>query len=54
MWKCFLSQEQVEALKKLCLSEGIDDWKIFQSLGNVQLEGVILFGSKHAKNGRKR
>ncbi|KAL4224773.1 Voltage-gated hydrogen channel 1 [Mactra antiquata] len=25
-------REQVEALKKLCLHEGIDDWKIFQSL----------------------
>ncbi|WAR03872.1 HVCN1-like protein [Mya arenaria] len=29
--------EQVEALKKLCLSEGIDDWKIFQSLARQQI-----------------
>lgn len=46
-------QEQVETLKRLCVSEGIDDWKVFQSLGNTELEGVILFGSKHAKNGRR-
>ncbi|XP_052799460.1 uncharacterized protein LOC128231081 [Mya arenaria] len=30
-------KEQVEALKKLCLSEGIDDWKIFQSLARQQI-----------------
>lgn len=54
-WKQRYLQEQVEALKKLCLQEGIDDWKIFQSLGNAdfKVEGVFIFGNKHAKNGKR-
>ena len=41
----FLLQEQVESLKKLCLTEGVDDWKIFQSLGNAdfKVEGLFTF-----------
>ncbi|XP_045176222.2 uncharacterized protein LOC123536823 [Mercenaria mercenaria] len=38
-------KEQVEALKKLCLSEGIDDWKIFQSLARQRPGGKGAMGS---------
>ena len=30
-------QEQIELLKKLCLVEGIEEWKIQQNLGDIEI-----------------